>query len=201
MTEQLTESSLPEWIQQAQHQLIPDANCVLVQLLRYDGKRDDFIITADGFATFPEAFKSWEDFNIWLLGIGKGSQKLLGSDFLRVPQGYPNTLYKIDITNEGWITALTVARVNQMLPAEEAEYLFRPIRIFWALKDLIHMELADDIVEPTTSEEHRQMINAKGKLIERLKKLDMDISAISGNDVLYRGLDSRGVPIFSLVDL
>lgn len=199
--EQLRETDLPDWIQREQHQLIPDGGSVLVQPLGFGGKREDFVISSFGFAAFPEALISWEEFNRWLLELGRGSHELSDSYFLRVPQRYPNTLYKIDITNQGWITALTIARINGMLVAEEPEYLFKPIRMFWALKDLIHMELADDIVDPMTVEERGKMVSAKTKLIGRLKALNMDISEISSNDILYRGLDSRGVPIFSLVDL
>ena len=195
MTKSSVEQLIPDRVRQSRFQIFPTVDTVVVE--------DSLAITAEGLERYPKAFSSKEAFFNHANDAFYNASFLRGSPFLRVPLSHPDMLIKKDLAHLPIATLLTLANLGRQVPLETDDYVFQPIGLFWAASfegpvSLIAMENVD--IHPVFDQAvHRSMIRGIYRLDEEARRVNLGTSR-NPQDFLYRGRDSQGRPILTIID-
>lgn len=175
-------------------------------LLRREALRNsqpDLVLTRQGLEKFGNVFATKDGLTERLIGLYDRGRPLPGTASMKIPDGYPNALIKLDVVRKSLETILTLAFLAKTIPLQTDEYFLEPIELYWALADrrtdLLCMELIDQrgII---SQDVYSSCISAMRRISREAEIGGIDIR-FTLQDLLYRGTTTDGRPRVILVDV
>lgn len=193
---------IPHWLE-AEGGGYSDAVGVLLRREALRNSQPGLVLTRQGLEKFGNVFATKDGLTERLIGLYDRGIPLPGSANMKIPDGYPNALIKLDVVRKSLETILTLAFLAKTIPLQTDEYSLEPIELYWALADrrtdLLCMELIDQrgII---SQDVYSGCVRAMRRISREAEIGGIDIR-FTLQDLLYRGTTTDGRPRVTLVDV